>query len=542
MLTLHPIRVLVAAGALACLAAPAAAQCPPATTSGVAASNGTQCNGVLIDWNSVTGATSYEVWRSTSSGSNGNHLVDVPAPATQFTDLTALPGQHYWYRIRAFRLACLPPNNLGPFSAANEGWRGDTPGTPQSVEASDGVACAFVEVTWDAIPGSPTYQVYRSTSTSSASAILVGAAPASGFQDQTALPGVEYHYWVKASTLCGTSGFSNGDSGFTGVPTPFNLEAAPDCGGVDLFWNVLGTPLVQIYRSDSDQLSGASLVGTTVALLWIDVTAEPWTTYYYWIRSQSPCGTSAYVGPVSAEAYAIPERPENVEAVAGTACNTIELSWDAVTGANSYLVLHSVSNNILNALLLDEVEDPGYTHGAPVSSVPNFYWVRAKNWCGTGLPSDPPASVTPPLPLQFNAHPVSQSVFAGQSVSFQVAAIGWGQLAYQWQRNGVQVQNGGPISGAHTSHLTINPVSPAHAGEYKAVVVDTCGQVTSDPATLTVLCYADCNGSGSLTIADFGCFQAKFAAGDPYADCNGSSTLTIADFGCFQSAFASGCP
>ncbi len=54
--------------------------------------------------------------------------------------------------------------------------------------------------------------------------------------------------------------------------------------------------------------------------------------------------------------------------------------------------------------------------------------------------------------------------------------------------------------------------------------------------------YADCNLSGMLTIADFGCFQSKFAAGDPYADCNQSSTLTIADFGCFQSAFAAGCP
>ncbi len=55
-------------------------------------------------------------------------------------------------------------------------------------------------------------------------------------------------------------------------------------------------------------------------------------------------------------------------------------------------------------------------------------------------------------------------------------------------------------------------------------------------------CYADCNASGTLTIADFGCFQSRFAAGDPYADCNASGTLTIADFGCFQSAFAAGCP
>ncbi len=55
-------------------------------------------------------------------------------------------------------------------------------------------------------------------------------------------------------------------------------------------------------------------------------------------------------------------------------------------------------------------------------------------------------------------------------------------------------------------------------------------------------CYADCNGVGGLTIADFGCFQTKFVAGDPYADCNGTGGLTIADFGCFQTKFVAGCP
>jgi hypothetical protein len=55
-------------------------------------------------------------------------------------------------------------------------------------------------------------------------------------------------------------------------------------------------------------------------------------------------------------------------------------------------------------------------------------------------------------------------------------------------------------------------------------------------------CYADCDESGSLTIADFGCFQGKFAGGDPYADCNQSGSLTIADFACFQTEFAQGCP
>ncbi|MFM9996650.1 MAG: hypothetical protein ACKVU4_12730 [Phycisphaerales bacterium] len=59
--------------------------------------------------------------------------------------------------------------------------------------------------------------------------------------------------------------------------------------------------------------------------------------------------------------------------------------------------------------------------------------------------------------------------------------------------------------------------------------------------TVTV-CYPDCNLSGSLTVADFGCFQGKYVLGDPYADCNASGTLTVADFGCYQGKYVLGCP
>ncbi len=56
------------------------------------------------------------------------------------------------------------------------------------------------------------------------------------------------------------------------------------------------------------------------------------------------------------------------------------------------------------------------------------------------------------------------------------------------------------------------------------------------------VCYPDCNASGSLTIADFGCFQTRFVDQDPYADCNASASFTVADFGCFQTKFVAGCP
>jgi serine protease AprX len=55
-------------------------------------------------------------------------------------------------------------------------------------------------------------------------------------------------------------------------------------------------------------------------------------------------------------------------------------------------------------------------------------------------------------------------------------------------------------------------------------------------------CYPDCNGDGILNLADFGCFQTKFATGNMYSDCNADGVLNLADFGCFQTKFATGCP
>jgi hypothetical protein len=54
-------------------------------------------------------------------------------------------------------------------------------------------------------------------------------------------------------------------------------------------------------------------------------------------------------------------------------------------------------------------------------------------------------------------------------------------------------------------------------------------------------CYADCDGSGTLNIDDFICFQTFFAIGDPYADGDGSGGLNIDDFICFQTFYALGC-
>ncbi len=54
-------------------------------------------------------------------------------------------------------------------------------------------------------------------------------------------------------------------------------------------------------------------------------------------------------------------------------------------------------------------------------------------------------------------------------------------------------------------------------------------------------CDPDCDGSGSLDVDDFICFQTLYAIGDPKADCDGDGQLLIDDFICFQTLYAIGC-
>ncbi len=146
-------------------------------------------------------------------------------------------------------------------------------------------------------------------------------------------------------------------------------------------------------------------------------------------------------------------------------------------------------------------------------------------------------------------HPQSATRPCGTNFNPDVqAAAGYVGLSYQWRKNGVPLVNGPTGTGSTvvgaTGNLVVQDVGIADEGAYDCVVTNCGGSAVSNAATLTVTgcCYPDCNGSGSLTVADFTCFQAKFVAGDPYADCNQSGTLTVADFTCFQAKFVAGCP
>jgi len=82
--------------------------------------------------------------------------------------------------------------------------------------------------------------------------------------------------------------------------------------------------------------------------------------------------------------------------------------------------------------------------------------------------------------------PASQTLPAGSAANFTVAAIGMAPLHYQWQAGGVNLVNGGRISGATNATLTINNTQSSDSTNYSVVVTNLAGSVTSSAAVLTV--------------------------------------------------------
>jgi hypothetical protein len=104
------------------------------------------------------------------------------------------------------------------------------------------------------------------------------------------------------------------------------------------------------------------------------------------------------------------------------------------------------------------------------------YYLLAGGYNGVGGSLNITASE---VPLAIARQPSSEIADAGDAVAFGVMTAG-SDPCYQWQRGGVN------LSSATSSTLTLENVAPAMAGEYRVIVTNAYGAVTSSVATLIV--------------------------------------------------------
>jgi uncharacterized repeat protein (TIGR03803 family) len=115
-----------------------------------------------------------------------------------------------------------------------------------------------------------------------------------------------------------------------------------------------------------------------------------------------------------------------------------------------------------------------------------FYSVVAANTYGavTSAPALLQIEVSPPF---ITTQPVSQTALAGDTVLFSVEADGDMPFAYQWQKNGTNLTDGGNIAGSLTGSLMLSGVTANDGGTYSVLVSDDLYWVESSDALLTVV-------------------------------------------------------
>ncbi len=107
-----------------------------------------------------------------------------------------------------------------------------------------------------------------------------------------------------------------------------------------------------------------------------------------------------------------------------------------------------------------------------------FCWVALSFFAGCGRSGNTVTSSTPPA---ITIQPADQTVAVAQTATFSVAATGTAPLSYQWQKGTT------PISGASAASYTTPATTSADNGsQFKVVVSNSAGSITSSAATLTV--------------------------------------------------------
>lgn len=184
--------------------AAAAASAPtviPATPMGLSATPGNQQ--AMLAWSASTGAASYSVKRSTTSG--GPYSQVATAPSTSYTDATVSNGSTYYYVVSAVndsgQSADSAQASVTPAAATSTPAAG-APAAPTGLAANAGDA--QVNLTWSASSGATSYNVQRSTTNGGPySQITTATSPA--YTDKTVSDGTTYYYVVAAVNSSGTS-------------------------------------------------------------------------------------------------------------------------------------------------------------------------------------------------------------------------------------------------------------------------------------------------------------------------------------------------
>jgi fibronectin type 3 domain-containing protein len=243
-------------------------------------------NGIRLNWDAVSYATKYNVWRKAPGGSWENI---GSSRSLTYTDKTAEAGTEYYYRIRA-----QVSKVYSPYSTTLSMLWLERPEAPKPVNAVSGV-----KLTWAEVKGADRYDIWRSED--GGGFIKIGHSHKASYIDKQAESGVVYQYKLKA--VCQDTIYTSSSEESAKIVR----LAAPEttikayASGIKLTWKTVpGATLYNIWRASP----GGSFerIGTSRTLSYVDKTVVSGKTYRYYVTAQYSKYLSSHNAAVSAAA------------------------------------------------------------------------------------------------------------------------------------------------------------------------------------------------------------------------------------------------
>ena len=175
-----------------------------ATPGGLAATAGNAQ--VSLTWTAVSGASSYNVKRSTTSGGPYNIIANISA--NSFSDTTVTNGTTYYYVVSALN-SCGESTNSSQVSVIPAG--SSAPAAPTNLVAS-ALSATDIRLTWTSNSSNEQgFKIERCTGTTCTNFVQISNAPAgvTSYTNTGLTPNTSYRYRVRAYNSLGDSPYSN---------------------------------------------------------------------------------------------------------------------------------------------------------------------------------------------------------------------------------------------------------------------------------------------------------------------------------------------
>jgi cellulose 1,4-beta-cellobiosidase len=196
--------------------------------------------------------------------------------------------------------ACL--DVASPQIAASDVASGDL-AAPANPAASQGTFSDQVQVSWEAVNGAASYQVFRGVSNDESTATRIAAGlTATTYDDTSAVPGTLYYYWIRAKNPPDTGDFSTPVSGYVPLAAPANVAASTSLPHhVAVTWDaVAGASAYKVFRSTANDVTTAvKIAGGLTTGSFNDTTASQGAVYFYWVRARNALGAGLFSAAAS---------------------------------------------------------------------------------------------------------------------------------------------------------------------------------------------------------------------------------------------------